>query len=135
MGGGGRGGGGCSENLGALWVPPVCRAYLSPLATALSHVSVQSIVNLQHFSCTGCIEARVLWRNAEALSRVSVQSTPTVPNLPPSSPPTSLQVLELPLHCTPWVHVAKISTVLGIQLRIHTVYIHLVRLLCSLGFL
>ena len=71
-----------------------------PSATALSHVSVQSIVNLQHFSCTGCIEARVLWRNAEALSRVSVQSTPTVPNLPPSSPPTSPQVLELPVTTT-----------------------------------
>ena len=72
-----------------------CVAHTSPpLATALSHVSVQSIVNLQHFSCTGCIEARVLWRNAEALSRVSVQSTPTVPNLPPHHP----QVLEFTRH-------------------------------------
>ena len=46
----------------------------------------------------------VLWRNADALSRVSVQSTPTVPNLPPHHP----QVLEFTLCsvCLCTVHCA-----------------------------
>ena len=90
MGGGEEeGGGGRSENLrgggGALGAVEdlLCvSAYLPPghcIVACVGPIYCKS----QTFERACCGEVRVVWRNASALSRVSVQSTPTVPGLRP----------------------------------------------------
>ena len=86
MGGGEEeGGGGRSENLrgesGALGSVEdlLCvSAYLPPghcIVACVGPIYCKS----QTFERASCVEVRVVWRNASVLSRVSVQSTPTVP--------------------------------------------------------
>ena len=90
MGGGEEeGGGGRSENLrgesgalGSVEDLQCVSAYLPPghcIVACVGPIYCKS----QTFERASCVEVRVVWRNASALSRVSVQSTPTVPGLRP----------------------------------------------------
>ena len=86
MGGGEEEGeGGRSENLrgesgslGSVEDLQCVSAYLPPghcIVACVGPIYCKS----QTFERASCVEVRVVWRNASALSRVSVQSTPTVP--------------------------------------------------------
>ena len=108
MGGGEEEGeGGRSENLrgesgslGSVEDLQCVSAYLPPghcIVACVGPIYCKS----QTFERASCVEVRVVWRNASALSRVSVQSTPTVPKSP-----STLSALSLPSSMSSWVHTA-----------------------------